>query len=281
MPYKTILVHLNDRRRAAQLLKPAIALAARWGAHLIGLHVYPSIPQLSAFGTRIGGEVVGSIVGAARQESEQIHAIFERMTANQPFVAEWQEIKAMGSDLAELVMERGRAADLIIASQADPDWDLTPILDFPERLAIESGRPVLVVPNAGQFDSIGRSVMVAWSGTRESARATFDAMPILAEAESVRVLGVAEPSVNADHRNGLPDTAIAATLARHGVKATAMRSEPGNKSICDEILARLADVDGDLLVMGAYGHSRFSEFIFGGVTRHMARHMTVPTLFSH
>lgn len=279
MPYKTILVHLNDRRRAEHLLRPAIALAARWSAHLIGLHVFPSIPQLSAFGARISGEVVGSIVGVARQESEQIHAIFARMTANQPFVAEWQAIKAMGADIAELVMERGRAADLIVTSQADADWDLTPILDFPERLAIESGRPVLVVPNSGHFSTIGRSVMVAWSGTRESARAAFDALPILTEAESVRVLGVAEPRPNGGDR--LPDTAIAASLARHGVKATAMQSEAGNKSVCDEILARLADVDGDLLVMGAYGHSRFSEFIFGGVTRHMARHMTVPTLFSH
>lgn len=281
MPFKTILVHLNDRRRAEHLLRPAIALARRWSAHLIGLHVYPSIPQLSAFGARIGGEVVGSIVGAARQESEQVHAIFARMTANQPFVAEWQAVKSMGADIAEIVMERGRAADLIVASQADADWDLTPILDFPERLAVESGRPVLVVPNAGSFDSIGRSVMVAWSGSRESARAAYDALPILAEAESVRVLGVAEPRPNGADSERLPDTAIAASLARHGVKATAMQSDPGSRSICEEILSQLAGVDGDLLVMGAYGHSRFSEFVFGGVTRHMARHMTVPTFFSH
>lgn len=281
MGYKTILVHLNDRRRAEHLLRPAIALAARWNAHLIGLHAYPSIPQLSAFGTRISGEIVGSIVGAARHESEQIKAVFDRMTANQPFVPEWVAIKAMGADIAELVMERGRAADLIVASQADGEWEMTPILDFPERLAIESGRPVLVVPNAGTFDSIGRSVMVAWSGSRESARATFDALPLLTGAESVRVLGVAEPSPNGNAAARLPDTAITASLARHGVKATAMQSAPGNHSICDEILARLADVDGDLLVMGAYGHSRFSELVFGGVTRHMARHMTVPTLFSH
>ena len=280
MGYKTILVHLNDRRRAEHLLRPAIALAARWNAHLIGMHVYPSIPQLSAFGTRISAEIVGSIVGAARQESEQIKAVFDRMTANQPFVAEWVAIKAMGADIAELVMERGRAADLIITSQADGDWELTPILDFPERLAIESGRPVLVVPNAGTFESIGRSVMVAWSGSRESARAAFDALPLLTGAESVRVLGVAESSPNGGEAR-MPDTAITASLARHGVRVTAMQSAPGNHSVCDEILARLADVDGDLLVMGAYGHSRFSELIFGGVTRHMARHMTVPTLFSH
>ena len=123
--------------------------------------------------------------------------------------------------------------------------------------------------------------MVPWSASRESARAAFDAMPILTEAESVRVLGVAEPARNGGNGARLPDSAIAASLARHGVKATAMRSDPGNKSICDEILARLADVDGDLLVMGAYGHSRFSEFVFGGVTRDLIVNPPCALLLSH
>lgn len=281
MPYKTLLVHLNDRRRAERLLRPAIALASRWNAHLIGLHVYPSIPQLSAFGSRIGGEVVGALVGAARQEAEQIQAIFERMTANQPFVADWRSIKATGADLAEVVMEHGRVADLLVASQVDADWELTPILDFPERLALESGRPVLVVPNGGEYGDIGRRIVVAWNGSRESARAVFDALPLLAEGEMVRVLSVAEAPMRNGSAEPLPDTEIAASLARHGVTATALRTTAGNKSIAEEIQAQLSGMDADLLVMGAYGHSRFRELVFGGVTRHMTRHMSVPMLLSH
>ena len=280
MPYKTILVHLNDRRRAGHLLKPAIALAARWGAHLIGLHAYPSIPQLSAFGTRLGGEAVGSIVGAARQDSEHIHAVFERMTANQPFVAEWLEIKAMGADIAELVMERGRAADLIVTSQADPAWDLAPILDFPERLAVESGRPVLVVPNEGHFDRIGRSVMVAWSGTREASRAVFDALPFLQRASIVTLLSIKRNSHRGEERV-IEGADIAATLSRHGVKCEVAVSVAADISIEDDLLSRASDYSADLIVMGCYGHSRLREFIMGGTTRGILAHMTVPVLMSH
>ena len=85
-------------------------------------------------------------------------------------------------------MEQARSCDLVIASQTDPDWDYSLLLDFPERLAIESGRPTLIVPHAGRFPRFGQRVLVAWNGKREAARAVFDALPLLNEAEAVRVL---------------------------------------------------------------------------------------------
>jgi hypothetical protein len=87
-------------------------------------------------------------------------------------------------------MEHGRAADLIVASQADPDWDLSGVMDFPERVALESGRPVLVVPYAGRYSEIGRNVVIAWKAGRESARAVFEALPILQTADKVHILEV-------------------------------------------------------------------------------------------
>ena len=210
--------------------------------------------------------------------TEAIAASFARATANQPFVAEWRALKVPHADLAAVVMDHGRAADLIIAGQTDPDWDLSPLMDFPERLALESGRPVLVVPYIGRYPEIGRNVVIAWKATREAARAAFDALPILAQAEKVQVLEVRE---RRDGASLAPDPTIAASLARHGIKATVRTSIAADMSVGDEILSRLADADADLLVMGAYGHSRMREFVFGGATRHIARHMTVPTLFSH
>ena len=90
-------------------------------------------------------------------------------------VAEWRLQKVPHVDLAPLVLRSGRAADLIVAGQTDPHWDLSPLLDFPERLALESGRPVLIVPYAGRFPRVGRRVVIAWKAGRESARAAFDA----------------------------------------------------------------------------------------------------------
>jgi nucleotide-binding universal stress UspA family protein len=223
--------------------------------------------------------VLGSVAAVERQAADEIAATFARMTANQPFVAEWRALKVPHVDLAPVIMDHGRAADLIIAGQTDPDWDLSPLSDFPERLALESGRPVLVVPYVGRYAEVGRNVVIAWKAGREAARAAFDALPFLLVAETVHILEIKE---RGDERPALaPDTSIAAALARHGLRPSVHTSVLSDIGIGDEILSRLADLGADLLVMGAYGHSRMRELVFGGATRHIARHMTVPTLFSH
>ena len=276
MTYKTMLVHLNDSRRAEAVLEPAAQLATRFNSHLIGLHVYAAVP---APPIPMAPAALGSIVAAERKNSEAIADTFQRLIRNHQFVAEWQLQKVPHVDLARVVMERGRAADLIVAAQTDPDWDLSPLMDFPERLALESGRPVLIIPYAGRHSSIGRRVVIAWNAGRESARATFDALPLLQGADSVHILEIKDRS---DASSTLaPDTSIAAALGRHGIKPEVRTSVAADISVGDEILSRAADLDADLLVMGAYGHSRFCELVFGGATRQIARHMTLPTLLSH
>jgi len=276
MTYKTILVHLNDSRRAEKVLEPAAQLATRFNAHLIGLHVCSAVP---ASPIPMASSALGSIVAAERRNSEAIADTFKRMTTGQPYVAEWQLQKVSHLDLASVVMERGRAANLIVAGQTDPEWDLSPLMDFPEHVVLESGRPVLVIPYAGRYSTIGRRVVIAWKPARESARAVFDALPLLLGAEAVHILEVKERPD--DVSTLAPDTSIAAALARHGIKPEVRTSIASELSVGDEILSRAADLDADLLVMGAYGHSRFRELVFGGTTRHIARHMTLPTLLSH
>src|SRR5262245_42126659 len=116
MSYKTILVHLNDERRAEALLEPAIQLASRHNAHLIGMHVYASVPA-APIALPYGSKMLGALAAGERKSTEQIAAVFARMTANRPFVAEWRALKVPHVDLAAVVMEHGRAADLIIAGQ--------------------------------------------------------------------------------------------------------------------------------------------------------------------
>jgi nucleotide-binding universal stress UspA family protein len=276
MTYKTILVHLNDSRRVEKVLEPAAQLAARFNAHLIGLHVCSAVP---ASPIPMASSALGSIIAAERRNSEAIAEAFKRMTKGQPYVAEWQLQKVSHLNLASVVMERGRAANLIVAGQTDPEWDLSPVMDFPEHLALESGRPVLVIPYAGRYSTIGRRVIIAWKASRESARAVFDALPLLFDAEAVHILEIKQRGDDASTL--APDTSIAASLARHGIKPEVRTSVAADISVGDEILSRAADLDADLLVMGAYGHSRFRELVFGGATRHIAKHMTLPTLFSH
>jgi nucleotide-binding universal stress UspA family protein len=278
MSYKTILVHLNDKRRLESVLGPAVHLARRNNAHLIGLHAYINVP-MPPIGLAYGAQPPSSVMSAQREEAEAIGAAFAKVATNQSFVAEWRSLKVPPIELAGVVIDHGRAADLIVAGQADPDWEVSPLVDFPERLALQSGRPVLVVPYAGRFGEVGRNVVIAWKAGRESARAVFDALPILQTADKVHILEIKHQG---DAIDGLaPDMTIAASLGRHGIKLTVQTSVAADISVGDDILSRLSDLDADLLVMGAYAHSRMRELVFGGVTRHIFRHMTVPTLFSH
>lgn len=279
MSFRTIVVHLNDKRRADRVLAPACALATHFGAHLIGLHVFPGIPPVPAIPVPYGGEVLAEAMASEQHETDAIREIFERRTAGLPFVAEWIAVKALHLDLASAVMQYARAADLIVAAQADPTWDLAPVLDFPERLALESGRPVLTVPYVDIFEEMPKTVVIAWNGKREAARAAFDSLPLLTAATDVYVLSAVEAA--SVQQSVTPDLSLAAALSRHGVTATIKQSALGDIGVGDELLSRLSDLGADLLVMGAYGHSRFRELVFGGATRHVARHMTVPTLFSH
>ena len=138
----------------------------------------------------------------------------------------------------------------------------------------------MTVPLTGTRGEIGKHVLVAWNGKREAARAIFDALPLLVAAKAVTVLGF-EQVRSAGDNLPLPDTAIGASLARHGVNVTVQTASAKETSIGEAILARVAGEGADLLVMGAYGHMRLRELVFGGATRHIVRHMTVPTLFSH
>ena len=276
MPYRTILVYLNDQRRVEKMLQPAICLARRYSAHLIGLHVYPGVPAppIPLPGSKY---VAGTVLASERKESDAIAAVFSEMTANQPFVSEWRTFTAPLFESPMLVMEHARCTDLIIAGQVDPTWDFSLMLDFPERLALESGRPVLVVPHDGHYRELGRNAVIAWKPAREAARATFDALPLLKDAERVQILEV-KPSAGITVEQ---DTSIAASLGRHGIKPILQSAIKPDSRVGEEILSRVAHEGADLLVMGAYGHSRLREYVLGGATRYIARHMTVPTLWSH
>jgi len=279
MSYKTILVHLNDERRARNLVELAAELARTFEAHLIGLHVFPAFRLIPPVPMPIGSDIVAGIRARIREETDRIRSLFEETTRTQPFVSEWRAITSERTDPELIVADQGRIADVIVAAQTDPEWDLSPILDFPERLALDGGRPVLVVANGGRFASVPRRISVAWNRRREAARAVFDALPLLRMAEKVNVLTVDD---DGNPREGsLPDTELAAALARHGVDVTIGRIPASDASAGDEILREVAEQNSDLLVMGAYGHSRLREFVFGGATRQILRDMTCPVLFSH
>jgi nucleotide-binding universal stress UspA family protein len=281
MGYKTILVHCNDAARVAGLLAPAADVAERFGAHLIGLSVVPPVVVLPAGMPGAPDTVViDTQCVAYRRESPRLQAALEAAARARSLVAEWREVEAGAASVADVAVQHARTADLVIASQADPAWAGSVQLDIADRLAMEAGRPVLIVPRTGAQDAIGRKVLLAWDGRREAARAAFDALPILRQAQEVVVIWV-NPQQEGEKGQDVPAADICASLARHGVKCQATEAVRPHAGVGNTLLACARDHGCDLLVMGCYGHSRLRELVLGGASRHVLAHTTIPVLMSH
>ena len=280
MGYRTILVHLNDERRCDRLLAQAIALADRFEAHLIGIYVAPQ-PIIYA---EWPGAGLGEVIEQVRQEhaatAERLRAKFNTATSALPRPAEWRFVQSLMASVASDVIAFGRSADLIVASQADPAWHQSNDMDVPDRLAIESGRPVLVVPNSAKQPMSARRITIGWNDRREGARAVFDALPLLKKAEAVNVVWVS-PRVGGIDEGDLPGSELCRTLARHGVSCEASWAEAADSGVGSELLRQAKAHGSDLLVMGAYGHSRLREFVLGGASRHALAKAEIAVLMSH
>ena len=157
---------------------------------------------------------------------------------------------------------------------------MSDFLEEPERLAIETGRPVLLVPNKGKIGSTPKRVTIAWNGRREAARAVFDAMPLLIGADEVNIVW-AHPEGDQPDASDLPGAALATVLARHGIKSLVSQSSAVDTNMASELLRQAHAFGSDLLVMGCYGHSRMREFVLGGASRDMLAQMDRLVLMSH
>jgi nucleotide-binding universal stress UspA family protein len=207
-------------------------------------------------------------------------ARFEAAARDAGLRAEWVLDDANPWPVSRKVLEQARAVDLVVALQAEDDLVYSVMGEGPQGLALQSGRPVLVVPNKGEPVSFGRCVLIAWNGRREAARAAFDAMPFLTAAQHVRVLWVSPDDRGAAPAD-VPAADLATALARHHVRCEAAEARCLEAGAGATLLAYGRDIGADLLVMGCYGHSRLRELVLGGATRHVLENMTLPVLMSH
>jgi nucleotide-binding universal stress UspA family protein len=276
MGLKDLLVHVDNDPACSSRLDVAVALAARYGAHLTGLHAR-GWPQLPAY---VEIELPPSLREAQQHHldelARQAEARFLERARQRGIVSEW---RLATGDIIGVMRLHARYADLTIVGQGiDLQGAPHDLAFLAEELALGVGRPVLVVPRYGAFEMVGERVLIAWNGTREATRAVHDALPLLKRATKVTVL-----SIDPKHDSGsrVPSADIALHLARHGVAAEAASTVGLDIAVGDVLLSRAADLGVDLIVMGAYGHSRLREVVLGGATRHILHHMTVPVLLSH
>jgi nucleotide-binding universal stress UspA family protein len=280
MALKDILVNLDATAASAARLDLACALARRHSAHLTGLFVV-DISVAAMAGAEGGGAALAELIEIMRRDglaaAATAEAAFREKTRKEGVAAEWRMVEGVAPQQVAL---QGRYADLIVVGQDSPEDGAPAAGPLLEAALFTSGRPVLVVPFAGRFETLGQRVLIGWNAKREAARAVHDALPLMEGAEAVSVL-VVNPQPGGDLHGEEPGADIAQHLARHGVKVTVERIVAPDLGPDDALLNRAAESGADLIVIGGYGHSRLRELVLGGVTRGLLRHMTVPVLMSH
>lgn len=286
MKLRDMVVLLDGSARDGATLAAAVGLAQRHDAHVTGLCAlemlmqvdmsfalggYPDLWSLPSFAQQVEAE--------ARAKAAIIEINFRETLRREGVAGDWL-FETGAPTLA--VTRRAYATDLMILSQVDPDNPPPAAArTLIEDLLMNAGRPLLLIPYAGQFTSIGTNVLIGWTPTREAARAVHDALALIEPSAKVTILTAASPS-SASGAEPLPATDIAEHLARRGYAVTTARTVVSDGlSPADVLLDYAADNGADLLVVGGYGHSRTRELIMGGVTRDLLRHMTLPVLMSH
>lgn len=278
MAYKTILVHLDAGKAVASRLDLAFALAQKFDAHVIGLYALTVVPPPTWAMTAAGSTLVAARTKAENDLRQGTLEVWDAAIQR----SGWSktEFRSTDTDALEATALHARYADLVVIGQAEPNNGTGVTPDFQQRLPLVLGRPVLTIPYAREDRPVGVNVLVAWNGSREATRAVTDALPMLRLAQQVQVASFNPERLGGPHGD-VPGADIGLYLSRHGVKVSVSQYRAKDIDVGNDLLSRAADLNSDLIVMGAYGHSRYAEFLLGGVTRTLLESMTVPVLFSH
>lgn len=288
MTYKTVLLHIDDSAGRAARIAAAASIAQACGGHLTGVALtgvsrllYQNQPDLDA------------------DPNLSLHLNFLRERATRALDGFEQQVRAAGvvsyeqrvvdDEAAGGISLLTRYADLVVISQYNAkDKSPSVMRDFPAYVLLHSGRPVLIVPYAPPLPLLAppaaaRNVLISWNASKEASRAVSAALPLLQRAGQVHV-AIFDAQVHAAEHGEQPGAELLHYLARHGVEARLHLLDGGGVrrgDIGEALLSQAADLSADLLVMGAYGHSRLRETILGGVTRTILQSMTIPVLMAH
>jgi nucleotide-binding universal stress UspA family protein len=293
---RDIMVVLDGTVRSEIRLTAAVDLARRHDAHVTGVSAlglltppkaathatgYPELPlSPSQFtsGSRLGAAKSRDAGPSFSERIERIEAEFRQVLRSHGVQGNWLLADGKSSDA---FAGPARLADLVVLGQFDPNHPSPRAgRQLVQHVLMTAGRPVLVIPYAGHFETIGTRILIGWNGSRAAARAVNDAMPLLAGAASVIILE-AYPMGRTQTTPVTTGRDLRCHLAHHGIRAETTRTVMNGISATDVLLSRATDFSADLLVVGGSCHSRLRELILGGVTRGLLHDMTLPVLMSY
>ncbi|MDQ0347255.1 universal stress protein [Ancylobacter vacuolatus] len=259
----------------------AVSAAAALDAHLTGVAVSYEIDVPPVYTEAFSTDFIEAQRAEGQRQARTSVERFGEAARSLGLTGEVRLIDGTPGGAAEQIGVMARLYDLTIVNQADPDR-LGPEDVVTEAVLFDSGRPVLVVPRKQQKPFSAKRIMVAWDGSRTSARAVAEARSLLGHAHLVEAVVVDTGKPLKKKGVDLPGADLARHLARHEKTVELRNLVPtAGESIADVLLKEVAAREIDLVVMGGYGHSRLREFVLGGVTRDMLERMTVPLFLAH
>ena len=275
MSYAALMVHVDLDGELAGRVQVAADLAERFRAHLIGVAGWAPMSVFLAEEARRDPAAPESHLQDMRALLDEKGKVFRAAVAKADPHAEWRSVLDYPT---EVMAREARAADLIIIGNAPESKDPFRALD-PGHVLLKAGRAALVVPKEVR-SLVPRRVAIAWKDAREARRAVRDALPLLRQAESVMVVEISEEGSSADQAaHHVKD--VAHYLARHGIEIVAERVRPADVTTANALLRMIEEQNINLIVAGAYGHSRLGEWAFGGVTHDLMAASPICCLFSH
>lgn len=280
MQFRNIMVYLDQGKSNQPRVDSALAIARTHGAALTGvaLIAQPSLAILQRLGVTNGPDLHEKSRADAQESIDQFH---ERATAA-GVEADALKLECLEGDAPAKLARVARVYDLSILRQANPDRDNKAfIAGLSEEVMFSSGRPVLYMPYVGAHQIPFKRGLIAWDGSRSSARAVHDALPLLENMDQVTILVINSDKMELSSDGVMPGEGLSRHLHRHGISSEIQRLQRGDSSTSTLILNELTNTGADLLVMGGYGTPKLREIMLGGVTRTVLETMTVPVFMSH
>lgn len=269
-----VLIHLRRCESGAAATEAGLRLAARLGAHVLGLHAIAISSAAFASPEAVAVQVndASTLVEEARQRA--------------PW---WQEqlahygvhgaLDVLQGDPVETLCHASRWCDFVVVERPTVVPDAPTGWGIVSRTVFDASAPVVVVPEKARVDKVGQHILIAWNASREATLAIRGALPLLARAERITVLE-GDPNSNPFALNALPKLDLRAWFKRRGIHAEFQAFAP-KKDHGAAVLEAAHKADADLIVIGAWGHSRIAELVLGGVTRHLFQNSDLPLLVAH
>jgi len=277
--YKTILTIITELDIADSALEPAITMASREEAHLDVLCLGVDRTQTGYYYAGTNAFIQQETLHKAQEDSAKIEAAVKERLGREGLAWSAEAAVAQIAGLSHIVAQRARFSDLVIMPR--PYGESRGIEDeaATEAVLFDGHAPLLVVPAGADTQNIGQKIVVAWNQSPEAMAAIKQAMPLMQAAEIVNIAVVDPPKHGPDRSD--PGGALSQMLSRHGVRTEISVLAKTMPRISDVLERHAQDIEADMLIMGAYGHSRFREAILGGATRNMLEHTSIPVFMAH